>query len=72
MIMPEFIQVKMFSSTFLVTLDTNTVRQVVGERDGKRVTRTLEPSVLTRCILEDARAYAEKSKQSRGVKRVIQ
>jgi hypothetical protein len=71
--MPEFIQVRMFSSVFLVTLDTNTVRQVIGERDGKRVARVLEPSVLVNHILEQAREHAKQSKrEERGVKRVIQ
>jgi hypothetical protein len=71
--MPDFIQVKMFSSVFLVTLETNTVRQVIGERDGKRVARVLEPSMLTKHILEQAREFANTSmRQERGVKRVIQ
>jgi hypothetical protein len=71
--MPDFIQVKMFSSVFLVTLETNTVRQVIGERDGKRVARVLEPSVLVNHILEQAREHAKQSKrEERGVKRVIQ
>lgn len=71
--MPEFIQVRMFSSTFLVTLDTNTVRQVIGERDGKRVARVLEPSMLVNTILAEAREFAKQSKkEGRGVKRVIQ
>lgn len=64
----EYIQVRMFSSVFLVTLDTNTVRQVIGERDGKRVARVLEPSVLVNTILEQAREFAKE----RGVKRVVQ
>lgn len=71
--MPEYIQVKLFSSTFLVTLEPDIVRQVTGVRDGLRVARTLEPSVLTNHILSLVKEHAARSvRQERGVKRVIQ
>ena len=65
-----FIQVELFNSTFLVTLDPDVVRQVVGvHADGNRIARILEPSVLTNHVVSLAREYA--GKQERGVKRVV-
>lgn len=62
----EFIEVRMLNTVFLVTLRTNTVRQVLSRSPEGVKVRTLTDGALTKRVLELAREYENGSKRKVG------
>ena len=60
-VLGEFIKITVLDNDFLISLDTNTVRQVLSRdpKTNKATVRTIKEGALTKRLLEIAREYAK-------------